>query len=139
MVSRSGQVLGRPPLFSPSISRTLSGVTAEPEVIRKEDRGLRMSTVCCAQGWGQARRSPSWLWRRGRQGGQRNVISTGEADHIGNSVAPSFLGSQSTAQLPGLAVKQIPSVPVNHPVPGPFPSGGLGRGLGFSVFNKPPR
>lgn len=139
MVSRSRQVLGRPPLSSPSVSRTLSGVTAEPEVIQKEDRGLRMSTVCCAQGWGQVRRSPCWLRRRGGQGGQRNVINTGEADHIGNSVAPSFLGSHSTAQFPRLEVKQIPSVPVNHWVPGLFPTGGLGCGLGFSVFNKPPR
>ena len=67
-----------------------------------------------------------------------NVINTGEADHIGNSVAPSFLGSHSTAQFPRLEVKQIPSVPVNHWVPGLFPTGGLGCGLGFSVFNKPP-
>lgn len=51
-------MLGRAPLFSASVSRTLSGVTAEPEVIQKVDRGLRMSTVCCAQGWGTSEEEP---------------------------------------------------------------------------------
>lgn len=105
---------GHPSLFSASVSRTLLGVTAEPEVIQKEGRGLRMHTVCCARDWGRDE-EPMLAMEGGRQGDQGSVINIVEADHIGHSVAPSFLDSHSSAQFPRLVVKQFPSGPIKYP------------------------
>ena len=81
-----------------------------------------MHTVCCAQDCGTDEEEPMLAVEGGRQGDQGSVINIVQADRIGDSVAPSFLDSYSSAQLPKLAVKQFPSVPIKHPESqAPFP------------------